>query len=56
MINYIIIDEFGKPYVAVNITDSDLKACDDGILDVIRISDGKSYYQGVWEDLSLWNN
>ena len=53
---YIIITEFQDIRYAENITDEELAACDDGILDVIDIvgDTPKRYSDGEWHELERW--
>lgn len=49
---YIITDEDGKHYVADNFTEADAEAVEDGLMTIIRCSDGKQLAEGgSWEEL-----
>jgi len=51
---YIMIFEDDTAYQSDDFTNDDKQAVNDGILEVIRVSDLKSYYQGHWTDLPPW--
>jgi hypothetical protein len=48
---YLYIFEDGEAKKATTFGEGDKEACDDGILEVIRISDCKTYHEGDWHDL-----
>jgi hypothetical protein len=52
---YIIITEDNEVYKCENISDEDLKSCDLGIMDIIRVSDLKKYFDGEWHELSTYD-
>lgn len=57
MEKYIITFEDGAHYIATKITANDEDAVCDGILSIIRCSDGKELLPtGEWQDLPKWNN
>lgn len=51
-----MIFEDGQAYKADAFTDDDKTAIANGILEVIRQSDLKSWYNGEWHDLGVWGN
>lgn len=54
MEKYIMIFEDGKAYKSDAFTDDDKEAVDSGLLEVIRQSDLKSWYDGGWNELGIW--
>jgi hypothetical protein len=56
MEKYIMIFEDGQVYQAEVFTDADKAAVDSGILQVIRVSDLKTFWDGEWEDLAKLAN
>ena len=56
MERYLILDEAGNPCYTETITKRDKERCDNDILNIIRLSDGKEYYQNEWIDLPRWIN
>lgn len=53
---YIITDEWQEIYQTDTITEEDLKASRDGIISIIRLFDGRFYYQGDWLQPQKWTN
>ena len=54
MDKYIITFEDGSHYIADKITNEDLESLNDGIITIIRLSDGKQYWDEEWSDLPKW--
>ena len=54
---YIITDEGGTHYKVDEITQDEKDAAEDGILSIIRLSDGMQYGEGdKWVDLQVWGD
>lgn len=51
---YIMIFEDGTAYKADEFTEEDISAVDAGILQVIRVEDLKTFWDGEWKDLGDW--
>ena len=56
---YLLQFEFDEIKKAKKITDGDKKACDEGLLTIIDISDSnnpKEYYDGQWDQIENWED
>ena len=51
---YLMIPEDGQIFKAKDITNDDMNASDDGILDIIDIDDMSQYHGGEWHILENW--
>lgn len=51
---YLMIFEDGECYKGDEVTQSEISAIESGILEVIRIADQKTLYEGKWHDLRVW--
>ena len=51
---YIIVMEDFNVYKAETITEDDMSAADDGIIDIIRVSDFTQYSEGEWIPMGDW--
>ena len=54
MERYIMIFEDGEPYASETFTEEDMKAIDAGILQVVRVSDMKTWFDGEWSPIRVW--
>lgn len=53
---YIFIFEGDEPKISDKVTQEDMNSSDDGVLEIIRTSDNKRYFEGEWIDMKTWNN
>lgn len=53
---YIIISEDGEAFKSNTISDTDKQLCDDGVLEIIDVVTGKTYFEDRWMDLDLWKS
>lgn len=54
---YVITSEDGAHYIAEEISDEDKSAAEDGIISILRLSDGKLYDEDdKWIDLTTWGD
>ena len=51
---YIIIMKDLEVYKAHTITEDDMRAADDGIIDIIRVFDLTQYSLGAWHPIKNW--
>lgn len=49
---YLFVFEDMNVWKSENFTEDDKNSCECGILNVIRISDLKTYFEGEWHELS----
>ncbi len=56
MEKYIFIFEDGEPRISNKVTQNDFDVSDDGILEIIRVSDQKRYMEGEWVEMEEWKN
>lgn len=55
--NFIVTTEFGETYVANDITRSDLHASNDGVINIVNVTDGTIHVGGEeWSPLDHWEN
>ncbi len=48
---YLMLDEECGAYMAEDVTEDELEACDAGIWSVIDTQNMTTYYEGVWTEL-----
>ena len=53
-VHFIFIFEDGIPYQGERVTDDDIKACEDGLLDIIYVKDMTQLSHGAWVPLDIW--
>jgi len=51
---YIIVFEDSEIFQSETITEDDIGACDNGLIDIVDITAGKQYYDGGWHDINVW--
>lgn len=51
---YIMIMEGESVFKSDTLSEDDKLSCDAGILEVIDVATGKTYYEGEWVDLDVW--
>lgn len=50
---YIFVMEEGTVLKSLEVTDAELEAADDGLMEVIDTADMTTYYDGKWHDIGV---
>ena len=54
---YIFIFKGEEPKISDKVTQDDIELAEDGVLEIIRISDNKRYFlDGEWIDMKTWGS
>ncbi len=53
---YVFIFEGGDPKVSNQVTEQDKETADDGILEIIDMTNQKRYMDGEWIEMEKWEN
>ena len=51
---FIIIDESGTVFKASEISESDLVACDAGLVSIVDTKKEKEFFEDEWIDIPIW--
>lgn len=51
---YLMIFEDGTVSKSESLSNGDECAADDGLIQIIRLGDLKSYHNGEWADIKIW--
>ena len=53
---YIIVFEDGQVFQAIELTDEDYNACNDGIIDIINPNNCTRFQDDEWVPLKVWGS